>query len=69
MELLTFSLNHAASKKETRDKANSLFAELSAKLPGPVIAATQDKGKTGKLEERVAEILTQKMGEEALVVC
>jgi tetratricopeptide (TPR) repeat protein len=69
MELLTFALNHAASKKETRDKANCLFAELSAKLPGPVIAATQEKGKAGKLEERVAEILTQKRGEEVLVLC
>jgi predicted ATPase/DNA-binding SARP family transcriptional activator len=69
VELLTFPLGHAASKKETRDKASRLFTELAAKLPGQVIAAAQEKGKVDKLEERVAEILTQKMGEEALVLC
>ncbi len=67
MELLTFPLNHAASKKETKDKASHLFAKLAAELPDQVIVTVQEKGKVGQLEEMVAEMLNDKMDENLLM--
>jgi tetratricopeptide (TPR) repeat protein len=65
MELLAFSLNHTASKKETRDKADRLLAELAAKLPGDTIAPP----KSAQLEEIVAKILTKEVGESLPLAC
>jgi len=66
LELLTLSLHHTASKQETRDRASRLWAELTAKLPGQVTNTAHEKGKTNSLDERVAEILVEKMGQTAL---
>jgi predicted ATPase/DNA-binding SARP family transcriptional activator len=63
VELLAFPLNHAASKKETKDKAHHLFSQLTPQLPRQIIETAEEKGKAGKLDELVAEILKEKTGE------
>jgi predicted ATPase/DNA-binding SARP family transcriptional activator len=65
MELLAFSLNHTASKKETRDKAGRLLAELAVKLPGDTIAPP----KSAQLDEIVAKILTKEVSESLPLAC
>ena len=63
VELLVFPLNHAASKQETKDKARHLFSKLTPQLPRQIIETAEEKGKAGKLDEFVAEILNEKTGE------
>jgi predicted ATPase/DNA-binding SARP family transcriptional activator len=69
MELLAFPLNHAASKKETRDKAGRILKELSSKLPSQVIASVQEKGRNGQLEEVVKQILNGEASKGLPIPC
>jgi predicted ATPase len=69
VELLTLSRSHAASEQETRDKANHLLTELASKLPDQVLVTAQSKGKAGKLEEVVAEILQEKATGSLALAC
>lgn len=68
-ELLAFPLHHTASKRETRDKAGRLFAELTPKLSAQVLATAQEKGKTEQLTTVVAKLLGEPVNEELLVAC
>ncbi|MFN8458905.1 MAG: tetratricopeptide repeat protein [Anaerolineae bacterium] len=58
-ELLAFPLYHAASKRETRDKAGRIFAELTPQLPAQVIATTREKGKMEQFTTVVAQLLNE----------
>jgi hypothetical protein len=57
LEILALVVHHRATWQVYRDKATHLLAELEAELPPEVVAAAQERGKTRKLEEVVAEIL------------
>jgi hypothetical protein len=67
IKLLTFSLNHAAGKKETRDRASCLMAELAKILPDRIISTSSEWGKVRQLEGLVQEVLNEKMVENLLV--
>lgn len=68
MNLLAFPLNHAASKKGTRDKASRLLARAVTELPDQVVAAVRENGQAGNLAEKVAQLLSEHAGEEMMVV-
>ena len=57
LELLTFTLQHPRSDKETKDKASHLLIELRRQLPRKAVGAAQGRAKEKRLEEVVAEIM------------
>lgn len=57
LEILALVVHHRAAWQVFKDKATRLLAELKVELPPEVAAAAQERGKTRKLEEIVAEIL------------
>ncbi len=69
IELLTVSRSHAATEKETKDKADRLFAELASELPNQVLETAQERGKAETLEEMVEEILSETADEDLVLVC
>lgn len=69
VELLALPLHHSASKRETREKAGRIFAELSPKLPAQAIATAQEKGTTEQLATVVAMLLGEPVHEELLAAC
>lgn len=60
LEILALVVHHQATWQVYKDKATRLLAELKVELPPEVVAAAQERGKTRKLEEVVAEILEEK---------
>jgi tetratricopeptide (TPR) repeat protein len=59
VELLVYSLGHPASDQETRDRAESLLAELEAQLPPQLVALSRGRAKTRTLEAIVDTILSE----------
>lgn len=62
IELLALVLNHPASSRDSKDRALHLLAHVDSELPSRVIAAAQERGQARRLDEVVAEILTEKRG-------
>jgi predicted ATPase/Tfp pilus assembly protein PilF len=60
LSLVTLTLHHPASDKETRNRAEHLLSELASQLPPQVIATARERGKTAAFEEEVAKILVGK---------
>jgi predicted ATPase len=58
LELLGLVLHHPASAQWTRDRAETLLADVEAELPPEVVAAAQERGRARGLEATVAELLT-----------
>ncbi|GAB4421179.1 MAG: BTAD domain-containing putative transcriptional regulator [Anaerolineae bacterium] len=67
LELLTFPLQHPASKQETRDRAGQLWAELTAQMPGQLPTAAQERVKVNGLDEWVNRILLERAGQATLI--
>ncbi len=59
-ELVSFILNNPACEKEVRDRAESLVSKLKSELPHKVFFAAQKRGKVGKLENIVKQIIQEK---------
>jgi len=57
IELLALVLHHPASEQETKDKAGRLLAELVSSLPPALATAAQERGKAGKLDTILMEVL------------
>ncbi|MFN8459084.1 MAG: tetratricopeptide repeat protein [Anaerolineae bacterium] len=69
VELLAFPLHHTASKRETREKAGRIFAELTPQLPPQVIVTAQEKGKSEPLAAVIARLLGEQLSEVAPLGC
>jgi diguanylate cyclase (GGDEF)-like protein len=59
LELLAVVIANPGAEKETRDKADTLLAELESKLPAEEFEAAVEKGKARKFEEVVENILKE----------
>jgi diguanylate cyclase (GGDEF)-like protein len=59
--LLGYVLEHPSLEREYKAKAELLFAELAAELPSEAIAAARSRARTARLEDVVAEVLSQEM--------
>jgi tetratricopeptide (TPR) repeat protein len=57
VELLALVTHHPASEQETKDKAGRLLAELASSLPSESVTAAQERGKAGKLDTVLLEML------------
>jgi len=57
LELLSVARHHAASTRQTRDRAEHLRTELEPQLSPEVIAEGRRRGKTRTLDEVVKEVL------------
>ncbi len=67
IELLTVSINHSATEKETRDRANRLLAEMMAEFPEPLLSKFHRGGKGVKLDEVVSRMLQEKAARIAII--
>ena len=68
VDLLVYPLNHAASKKETRETAEQLLVKIKSQLPDHGIEATDQNGRRDTVDALVAELLAEKLVDEELVV-
>jgi predicted ATPase len=57
VEVAALVYHHPATNRETKDRAGRLLAQLERSLPPPLLAAVQERGRSGRLEEAVAATL------------
>ncbi len=56
-ELAALVFHHAATNRETKDRAKLLLAQLEAQIPGPILNAARERGRARKLEEMAEQVL------------
>jgi hypothetical protein len=57
IELIEQVLRHPKAWQEAKDRATNLLAELQAILPPEVVAAAQERSRTGDLRTTVARLI------------